>query len=222
MLIRDTLSENVRPLRAADTILDALQAMADSGYSWLPIVDATTNRFIGMVSRVSASQHQSEFESVMAIREQRPVVTSPDQNIFETARVMEKHDLSMIAVLDEQRNYIGVVDRAHLFDRIVRSMNFTDFGSLVTVHFEERDFTLSQLVRIIEAEGGLILGLSVEAPTGNYPFYVVYIKLNLPDPARIVAALRRHEYIVDSQSTDNREDRRYEERADELMHYLNI
>lgn len=125
-------------------------------------------------------------------------------------------------VIENGRKFAGVIERHVLFDHIVRLMNLTEYGSLITIHFEERDFTLSQLVRIIEAEGGLILGLSVQSPKSSHPFYVVTIKLNLPDPARIVAALKRHEYIVDTHSSDNQEDRRYEERADELMHYLNI
>ncbi len=222
MLVRDILNDSVKPLRAIDTAREALAAMNESGHNILPVVDQTTNRFIGMVTRKAAENHLNTGDSVLTIREERPVVTEPDQNIFETARVMDKHDLPMIPVLDQERIYHGVVERHKLFAQIIRLMNFTEYGSLITIHFEERDFTLSQLVRIIEAEGGLILGLSVESPRGNLPFYVVSVKLQLTDPARVVAALKRHEYIVDSHSTDNQEDRRYEERADELMHYLNI
>lgn len=222
MLVRETISNHIKPLGATDTVRDALSAMKESGQSLLPVVDQTTNRFIGMVSRESAGKHEDAIDSVLAIREAQHFVSTQNQNIFDAARLMDKHKLTLLPVLDSERNYLGVVDRSTLNERIVQVMNFTEYGSIITIHFEERDFTLSQLIRIIEAEGGLILGLGVESPHDSNPFYVVTIKLNLPDPGRIVAALKRHEYIVDAQSTDNQEDRKYEERADELMHYLNI
>lgn len=222
MLVRETISNHIKPLRAIDTVRDALSAMKESGQNLLPVVDQTTNRFIGMISRESAGKHEGVIDSVLAIREAQQVVSTQNQNIFDAARLMDKHKLTLLPVLDSEHNYLGVVDRSTLNERIVQVMNFTEYGSIITIHFEECDFTLSQLVRIIEAEGGLILGLGVESPRDSNPFYVVTIKLNLPDPGRIVAALKRHEYIVDAQSTDNQEDRKYEERADELMHYLNI
>ncbi len=222
MLVRDVISNYITPLRAIDTAREALAAMVESGQSELPVVDQTTNRFIGMVTRASAEKHHATVDSVLTIREEQSVVISPDQNVFDIVRLMEKHNLTVLPVLDNGRNYLGVVERRALHDGIMRIMNFTEFGSLITIHFEERDFTLSKLVRIIEAEGGLILGISVESPRARHPFFLVSVKLNLTDPSRIVASLKRHEYIVDQHSSDDQEDRRYEQRADELMHYLNI
>ncbi len=222
MLVREVINTHIKPLRAIDTAREALAAMVESGQVELPVVDQTTNRFIGMVTRASAEKHHVTVDSVLTIREEQSVVIGPDQHVFDIVRLLEKHNLSVVPVLDNGRNYLGVLERSVLHDRIIRLMNFTEFGSLITIHFEERDFTLSKLVRIIEAEGGLILGVSVESPHSGHPFYVISIKLNLTDPSRIVASLKRHEYIVDQHSSDDKEDRRYEQRADELMHYLNI
>lgn len=222
MLVREAISKFVKPLRAIDTAQDALSAMTESGQAILPVVDQTTNRFIGMVTRESAERHYATIDSVLSIREDQYIVTDPYQNVFDTARLMDKHNLTLLPVLDNGRNYLGVVERKFLYDEIIRMMNLTEYGSLITIHFNERDFTLSKLVRIIETEGGLILGMSVEAPKANHPFYVVSIKLNLSNPSRIAASLKRHEYIVEVHSTEGQEDRRYEQRADELLHYLNI
>jgi acetoin utilization protein AcuB len=222
MLVQEAVSQDIRPLRAIDTAQEALAAMARYGLSALPVVDQTTKKFIGVVSRASAEKDHLAVSSVLALREEQLVVAGPDQNLFDVVRLMEKHNLVILPVIDADRNYLGVVERSELNERIVRLMNFTEYGSLITIHFEERDFTLSKPVRIIEAEGGLILGMSVESPKSRHPFYVVSIKLNLTDPGRIMASLKRHDYIVDQHSSDDQEDRRYEQRADELMHYLNI
>lgn len=222
MKVHEVVNKAIRPLRAIDTAREALAAMVECGVEALPVVDQTTGRFIGVVTRASADQHHLSGASVLTIRDEKSIVTLPDQHVFDAARLMEKHGLTILPVLDEDRSYMGVVNRRELNDRIVTLMNFTEYGSIITIHFEERDFTLSQPVRIIEAEGGLILGLSVEAPKARHPFFIVSIKLNLTDPGRIVASLKRHDYIVDQHTLDDQQDRRYEQRADELMHYLNI
>ncbi|MEX0680600.1 MAG: CBS domain-containing protein [Balneolales bacterium] len=222
MLVREAINRHIKPLRAIDTAREAMNAMSETDQEILPVVDQTTNRLIGMVTRESAQKHYATVDSVLTIRDKNAIVTEPEQNIFETVRLMYKHNLSLLPVLDKEKFFLGVVERKHLFDCIIEVMNFTEYGSLVTIHFKENDFTLSQLVRIIETEGGLILGISVESPRENNPFYIVSIKLNLSDPSRIVNSLKRHGYIVDAQSTDNEDDRKYEARADEFMHYLNI
>lgn len=222
MLVREVISNYIKPLRAIDTAREALSAMIESGQVVLPVVDQTTNRFIGMVSRESAEKHHVSVDSVLTIREQNSIVTDPDQNVLDAVRLMDKNNITLLPVLDNGRNYLGVIERSHLNDQVVQMMNLTEYGSLVTVHFEERDFTLSKLVRIIETEGGLILGVSVESPRAASSVYVVTLKLNIPDPGRIVAALNRHDFVVNAHSAENEEDRRYEDRADELMHYLNI
>ncbi len=222
MQVQEAISRNIKPLRAIDTAPEALAAMAVCGLAALPVVDQTTNRFIGVVTRASAEQHQLTGNSVLTIREQQVIAATPDQNVLDAVRLMEKHGLTILPVIDDDKSYIGVVDRAELNEHIIKLMNFAEFGSLITIHFGERDFTLSKPVRIIEEEGGLILGLSVETPRARHPFYVVSIKLNVSDPERIVASLKRHDYIVDQQSADDQQDQRYEQRADELLHYLNI
>lgn len=222
MLVRDVICQSLKPLRVIDTAREALTAMVATDRTALPVVDQTTNRFIGMVTRDAVEKLADLTSSVLSMRESNWITTDSGQNVLDAARVMEKYGISLLPVLDSDRKYMGVVDRRELHDHIVKMMNFTEYGSLITIHFEERDFTLSKPVRIIEEDGGLILGLSVESPQPHHPFYVASVKLNLTDPARIVASLRRHGYIVDQYGADDQEDKRYEQRADELMHYLNI
>lgn len=219
---REILNTTLVPLRAMDTASAALVKMADSAYDVLPVVDATTGRYLGMVSMQTARLHEATDDSVLAFREYVSLFAGLSQHIFDTARQMQKHGVYMLPIVDEQGKYMGVVEKSRLYEQIVHIVNLAEYGSLLTVHFRERDFTLSQLVRIIEAEDTLILGLSVEAPTPGNPFYMVCIKLNRHDPSQVVSALRRNNFVVDACSIDMEQDKRYEERADELMHYLNL
>lgn len=219
---REILNTALIPLRAMDTASEALLRMAEGGYAVLPVVDVTTGRYLGLVSREAARLHEATDDSVLAFRDHLSLSAGVSQHIFDAARLMEKHGVRMLPILDEQGKYLGVVEKNRLYEQIVHIVNLAEYGSLLTVHFRERDFTLSQLVRIIEAEDALILGLSVEAPTASNPFYMVCVKLNRHDPSQVVSALRRNNFVVDACSIDLEQDKRYEERADELLHYLNL
>ncbi|MDI6402348.1 CBS domain-containing protein [Balneolaceae bacterium ANBcel3] len=222
MLVKDLADHNIKPLSASCSVEEAMGAMESSSQPLLPLVDPKTNRFAGMVSRNTLEQHRDSDIRIYELREEHPAVALSNQNIFDTARQMEKSGVSVIPIIEPDNQYLGMVDMNRLFDRIVRVFNLTEYGSVLTVHFKERDFTLSKLVHIIESEGGLIMGLGVDSPRDNQPFYIVTIKINLSDPSRIVSSLKRHSYIVDAHSVDGQDTRHYEDRADELMHYLNI
>lgn len=222
MLVRQAINTHIKPLQAADTVNQALMVMINSGHTHFPVVEKATNRFLGIVARETLEKHPIKEAGIFAIREKNPQFAHFGQHIFDVARVMERHGYSLLPVLDQEHRYAGATEKKVLFENIIQMMNITEYGSLLTIHFEGRDFTLSQLVRIIEEEGALILGLSVEPPTKSHPFYVVSVKLNIRNPDRIVASLKRHAFIVNTHGDEELEERRYKERADELMHYLNM
>lgn len=222
MLVRDALCRHIIPLRSADAAREVLAVMDSCGYDLLPVTNPETGRFAGMVSREAAAEHSPDGPVMPTLSVEQTITTVPDQPVFEVARLMERHDITLLPVVDAEGKYVGLVERSLLHDRIIRLLNLTEYGSLLTIHFEKHDFMLSKPVQIIESEGGLIMGLTVTIPDNEISCYKVIVKLNLPEPVRVVAALKRHGYVVDLHSSDSQQDRRFEERADELMHYLNL
>ena len=90
------------------------------------------------------------------------------------------------------------------------------------MEMEQADFTLADLVRIIEMEGAKILGVAVQQPRAENPSYRVSFKLNLEDSSAISSSLRRFGYTIISEANSEALDNNLSDRADELIRYLDI
>jgi ACT domain-containing protein len=101
-------------------------------------------------------------------------------------------------------------------------LNLSEYGSIITIELGERDFMLSEIVNLIESEGGKILGLTVETPERADDTIRVSVKLSVKEINRIVATLRRYDYLVSTETRDETVDVDMRSRASELMHYLDI
>lgn len=101
-------------------------------------------------------------------------------------------------------------------------LNITNAGSVITVEMGKQDFTLSELVHLIEVEGAKILGLTVEQPDNDESIVEVSLKLSHKDTSAVISSLQRHGYTT---STENRHDLMQVDltsRADELIRYLDV
>jgi hypothetical protein len=90
------------------------------------------------------------------------------------------------------------------------------------VRLNHQDFTLSEVVQLIEAEGGKILGITVETPNAEKKQYEVSIKLNLQDVSRVASALRRYGYTILTEAESESTNIDLETRADELLKFMDM
>ena len=109
-----------------------------------------------------------------------------------------------------------------MLEALTNMLNVTVDGSVITVQMAKADFTLSELVHLIETEESRILGLTVEPSKDLDTFLEVSIKVSSQETSAITSSLRRHGYLV---TTSNRADLiqiDLSTRADELMRYLDV
>lgn len=222
MLVYELVNTDLLPLKVADSAEDAIKAMDRYGVSSMPIVDHTTRKFLGMITRTQILDNREATPS--SIRDNARVLPTldPDTHIFDAARYMLQHEQELLPVVDQKKTFIGVILREDLLEAIVNLVNIKEQGASLLVEMEQRDFTLSDLVRLIETEKSKILGLTVQAPEREYDPYRVSIKLSIKDAMHVIASLERHGFRVSSQSEEYSLSHEYEERADELIHLLNL
>lgn len=223
MLVLEIINIDVLPLRVADSAETALALMEEHKVDELPIVDHTTRKLIGMVSKESLMDNESGKVSLFAVRRRQPVTSSPDEHVFDTAKLMMLNNLKLIPVVDEKANFLGVVLRRELFKALSGMLNVSEHGSVITVELEKQDFTLSEIVRIIESENAKILGIAVQSPGQISDHFRLSIKLNLTDLTRVKAALSRYDFIITQESgAGETESGEYEDRADEFIRFLDL
>ncbi len=101
-------------------------------------------------------------------------------------------------------------------------LNVSVSGSVISVDILSKDYSLSELVHLIESENARILGVAVEAPKGTADSFQVSFKLNIKDTSAISKSLRRHGYTVQSENQSELLQFDITDRADELIRYLDV
>lgn len=223
MLAEQILNTDIEPLHGEESITSALNRMDEAAVNCLPVVEATTRKLIGQVKRTQLERAENPEEEVKTFEFDEPVKIFQRQHIFEAARLMLQYELQMIPVVNEEITFAGMITKQNLLETLPDMLNLVSNGSILTIELDKIDFTLSEIVHLIEVEGAKILGLTVQKPKQEGEAFRVSIKLNLKDASRITSSLRRHDYnVVTDDASRDVFGFDMENRADELLNYIDM
>jgi len=218
---KSMVEKGFTPLQGTDLAHSVKSRMDEEQISTLPVVNQVTQKLIGQVEYEQINDVDDQ-TLVSDLELDEVVKLYQGQHIFEAARLMLQHELRLLPVVDEEWTYLGVLTKKQVLESLSRMLNLAEFGSVITVEIERIDFSISEIVQIIETEGAKILGVTVETPDDSEQKFEVSFKLNLKDVSRVVAALRRYEYNVLAQSESTVFGEDLEDRADELLKYIDM
>lgn len=222
MLASTLINTDFTPLCPSDKISAALAKMDAWHSSVIPVIEPATKKLIGQVKFDDIADINDSATLISDIDLHEPVFAFQNQHVFEITRKMLQHEVRLLPVVDQSESYIGIVEKKTVLEALSTMLNITTAGSVITVEMVAQDFTLSELVHLIESEEAKILGLTVEQAADQDSFIKVSLKLSHKDTSAVVASLRRHGYTT---STENRDDLMQIDltsRADELIRYLDV
>lgn len=221
MLAKQALNTEIEPLEGNDTVSEAMHRMVALKVSSLPVVDDTTGKLIGQISLGQLENAEND-QLISDLELQKPVKIYYEQHIFEAARLMLQYEMRLLPVVDKEKTFVGYLSKTKVLESLTHMLNLAESGSVITIELKQRDFTLAEIVHLIESEGAKILGITVETPDIQAGVYEVSIKLNLRDISRVAATLRRHEYTVLTDSSTEILGVDVETRADQLIKYMDM
>jgi hypothetical protein len=136
-------------------------------------------------------------------------------------RLFIKRKLSCCAVLDEGGQYVGTIIDRELFEGIGKKYQFGERGSIVVLEFNKDQFLISDVLRIVESEGGFPIMVFTNS-TKNQEEIQVTIKLQILDSQSVISSLRRHgiKILYTMEVPDYSEF--LNDRYDQLIKYLDI
>lgn len=221
MQVQELTNNEIAPLKLSDTVAAAMLRIDLLHTTKIAVVDEE-GKLVGMASLANLVEIADEESLLSEIELGAPVSVPQHQHLFEASRVMLAHELYLLPVIGDGRKFLGMIKKKDVLSALGDVFNLSSFGSVITVELSQNDFALSDLVRIIEMEGAKILGVAVQQPRAENPFYSVSFKLNLEDSSVVSAGLRRFGYIITSEADSEILEHNFSDRADELIRYLDI
>jgi CBS domain-containing protein len=116
--IRDLMTSNPSTIEPDKTVADAAKLMRDEDAGLIPIVEekklagTITDRDIAI--RVVAEGKDQQSTTVRDVMTSRLVTVDPDQDLDEALRLMAKHQVRRLPVVEEDGKLVGIVAQADI------------------------------------------------------------------------------------------------------------
>lgn len=129
--IRQLMTVRPRTVKVGDTIVEAAKVMRGEDSGIAPIVDG--DRLVGVltdrdiVTRVIAAERDPKLVKVEEIASLNLVTVDPDQGLEEALRLMARHQIRRLPVVEEDGKLIGIVAQAD----VARHARFNDIAEVV-------------------------------------------------------------------------------------------
>lgn len=222
MLAKELLNTDFTPLQP-DSKISAVLAKMDAWHATqIPVLEPSTGKLAGMVQFEDVADGRDESEKVNTLQMRKPVFVYQDQHLFEVARLMLQYEVRILPVVDEEGTYLGIVEKKDILEAFSKMLNISTSGSVITVDVAREDFTISELVQLIEMEGAKILGLTVDQASPDSMRLKISIKISHIDTSAVVSSLKRYGYSVITENRNDLLQTDYSSRADELLRYLDL
>jgi len=220
MLAKELISDIVAAVKTSDSGAKVLSLMEDYRVSHLPIVNNLD--FLGLISDTDINIMEDQEEAIGSVHLSllNPYVHE-SQHIFEVIELISRLKLTLIPVLNDRKEYIGSITMHDLVQRFAYLTAADQPGAILILNMTYRDYSLSQIARLVEENDARILSLYVSSTPDSTELDVT-IKLDVSDLSSIIRSFERYDYnIKASFRDDDMIELMYRERYEEFMRYLN-
>jgi len=220
MLANELISDAIMPLKTSDTGLIALNWMEEFRVSHLPIVN--DNDFLGLISESDIYEMNSYEEPLgnHVLSLQKPYVLK-SQHVYEVIRQVFEQQLSLIPVIDDNKKYLGSITLPGLVRSFAKLAAVDSPGGIIVLEMGIRDYSLSEIARIIESNDASILSLYIMTLPDSTKMEVT-IKINRMDIGPVIQTFIRYNYIVKASIYEEELNESLKDRYDSLMKFLDI
>jgi len=217
----ELLNNNILPLHKTDKVAAALHWMDEYKLSHLPVVDH--KKYIGLISNVDLSDKHDSEKTVGKFTKTliRPHILA-DEHYYYALKIMADFKISALPVTDENFLYLGLITQDILIQNLSESLSVQNPGGIIILEVNQPDFSLGEIVRIVESNDTKILSTSIKTKTDT-TLIEVTIKLNRVNIEAVLQTFSRFHYEIKAYYGENENDEDLlRERYNSLMTYLNI
>ncbi len=214
------INNELEPLSPLDTVGIALERMNSRHLELLPVVHQDHLVNYANIHDIEKMNKDIKLSELPLFAPVLPFVTM-NQHLLNALSHLKTLNLSLMAVLDENGQYQGILKTSDVVMALSQSMSIKSNGSIIVIRVRPIDYSLSDISRIIEYSDAKILGFltfEVES-TGEIE---IHMKLNTTALKNVLATLERYDYRVVQYF--NREDLTddLDSRYENLMKYMDI
>ena len=196
MRIRSLMIKNPITVSENASVRNAFDLMNAHSIRHLPVV-THENKFIGFVTLTDLKQafipSMVTDLSLKDIMVKDPIVLQPDATIETAARIIYKHKISGIPIVDNQK-LVGIITTTDILEAFVSMMGILTNSSRVDVALGKDPKAFKEVSHIIQNNGGQIISVGMAPHRTDENVY--YFRLKPCEVEPIVNTLEKSGYKV--------------------------
>ena len=221
MVAADLINEMIPPLKSNDSVKKALNWMDAFRITQLPIVD--NNVYKGIITEDMLYEINNPDAAINLIEPlYEDVFVGEDQHFYDVMRLATDHNLRIIAVVDLENTFVGVITVRDTLAAFARTFANQSAGAIIVLSMNYRDYSLSHISRLIEENNTKILSSYVDTDPYDNNLIKLTLKLDKSELTPILATLERFEYRVIAKFQENPDADIQKERLDMFFRYFDI
>lgn len=220
MLAKDIITDEIPPLKMTDTGLMAINWMDEFKVSQLPIVNK--QEYLGLISDTDILDMNITDKELGKCKLSllRPFVFE-NQHIYEAIKLLASMKLSVLPVLDDKQNYVGLIPATTLVYHFATLAATREPGGIIVLEMNVHDYSLTQIAQIVEGNDGKVLSCYLN-PHADSTKIEVTLKINKEDLSAILQTFYRYNYTVKASFHQSEFSDDMKNRFDSFMNYINI
>ncbi|RIW16196.1 CBS domain-containing protein [Algoriphagus lacus] len=211
----------IPPLKLTDRAGMALAWMEEIRTDSLPVTDQ--GRFLGFIGDEVIFEINNPDQLIGSIElESGACWVYSDKHIYDVLRVASENQSNLVAVLDRENTYIGVVTMEDAIAAFADSLSIKSQGSVLILSMNMTDYHLSEISRLVESENTKILSSFITSDPLDDNKIKLTLKLDKPDLRHVKATLERFGYRVIDHYQEETGISSEEDRIGNLLRFLDI
>lgn len=216
--IKDYINNDYKAIDSQQTIAVVQGFFDDLSFSHFPVINEEI--YIGSIASEDIETFDIDKKIIDYSYTLEGFFAKTDMIWLDVLEVFAKNHTNLVPVLDEGNKYVGYYEIEDVIKFFYETPFLKEKGGIIIVKRKIVDYSISQIIQIIESNNGKILGLFISETDIEY--IQVTIKLSLGAMNDIIQTFRRYNYEIVSEHHEDNYINNLKERSDYLEKYLNI
>src|SRR5690606_22202294 len=215
------INKMIPPLKLTDKVEMGLTWMEELRTNILPLVD--DGQFKGLITdEMLYDLNNPELSIGEVLLDNAGCYVFLEKHIYDVSKVSSEFHLTMVAVLDREFAYQGVVTIEDAITAFADTISIQTEGSVLILSMLMTDYSLYDIARIIESENAKVLSSFINSDPLDEEKIKVTLKIDKPELRHIRATLERFGYQVINHYQEEVGISGEQDRLGNLMRFLDI
>lgn len=215
MFIQHYISKDYPAFDISESIEETAEIAREFSYSHVFVT--RNNFFLGAVSLAFLEESPEGSLQTLEIHFERFAVLE-DGHLLDSIKLFHIFNSNLMPVIDKEERYLGYISCDDIFNEFSKYPLFSENGAVIIVQKNYRDYSFSEISKIIEENNSKIFGSFISSTEGDE--VQITLKISSENLSSIDETFERYGYEVIEKHYDDEKEELLKERFGFFQKYL--